>query len=208
MRTPTPASTLVTAARDRESGDVIFRMHAAARERRAEGADVVDSTLGVLVEDDGRLAVLSTVTEVIRDLSPEEAAGYPPLTGRPDLIEAVERDLLPPGPLRDQAVSVVTPGGTGAIYQAMVNFLDPGQRALTTDLTWGPYASIARQAGRGIDRFPMFDDAGDFDVDALGHALRAQAATQGRVLLILNSPCQNPTGYALTPRDSSAVADV
>jgi aromatic-amino-acid transaminase len=204
---PPPPSPLATAARDREAGDVIFRMHGAARRRRAEGADVIDSTLGVLVGDDGTLAILPTVAEVVRELPGEASAGYPPLTGRPDLIEAIERDLLPPGPLRDQAVSVITPGGTGAIYQAIVNILDPGEAALTTDLTWGPYLSIARQAGRRVERFAMFDDAGGFDPGAMAEALHRLAGSQGRILLLLNSPCQNPTGYALTREDWAAVAD-
>jgi len=202
-----PPSPLATAARDREAGDIIFRMHGAARRRRAEGADVIDSTLGVLVGDDGHLAILPTVAEVVRELPGEVSAGYPPLTGRPDLIQAIEEDLLPPGPLRNQAVSVITPGGTGAIYQAILNVLNPGEAALTTDLTWGPYLSIAGQAGRRVERFAMFDAAGAFDPEAMTEALHRLAATQGRILLLLNSPCQNPTGYALTREDWGAVAD-
>jgi aromatic-amino-acid transaminase len=183
-------------------------MHGAARRRRAEGADVVDSTLGALLHDDGRLAVLPSVVELVGSLPPTEVAGYPPLTGRPDLIAAIQEDVLPPGPLRSQATSVITPGGTGAIYQGIVNFLDPGQVALSTDLTWGPYRSIAVQNGRGLELFPMFDEEGGFRLDALEEAVGRLAATQGRVLLILNSPCQNPTGYALTREDWAGVADV
>lgn len=183
-------------------------MHGAALRRRAAGHDVVDSTLGVLVHDDGHLAVLPTVAEVVGALAAEEVAGYPPLSGRPDLIGAVQEDLLPRGPLRDQAAAVITPGGTGAIYQGVVNFLDPGQAALSTDLTWGPYRSIAEQNGRRLERFPMFAPDGSFDLEALDAAVRRQAASQGRVLLILNSPCQNPTGYALSARDWAGVADV
>ena len=202
-----PLSPLAVAARGRGGGDVIFRMHGAAVRRRAEGADVVDSTLGALLDDSGRLAVLPTVAEVVRSIPPEEVAGYSPMSGRPDLIEAVQEDVLPTGALRDQAVSVITPGGTGAIYQGVVNFLDPGQAALSTDLTWGPYGSIAIQNGRRLERFPMFGEDGGFDLGALDVAVRSQAAAQGRVLLILNSPCQNPTGFALTREDWAGVAD-
>lgn len=204
--TPSP-SPLADAARGRGGGDVIFRMHGAAVRRRAEGADVVDSTLGALLDDSGRLAVLPTVAEVVGAISPEEVAGYSPLTGRPDLIEAVHEALLPAGPVRNQATSVITPGGTGAIYQGIVNFLDPGQAALSTDLTWGPYRSIAVQNARRLECFPMFDEAGSFRLDALDASVRGLAAAQGRILLILNSPCQNPTGYALTSEDWEGVAD-
>lgn len=183
-------------------------MHGAALQRRAEGADVVDSTLGVLMDDDGRLAVLPTVAEVVGGLDPREVAGYTALSGLGELIAAIQEDVLPPGPLRGRATSVVTPGGTGAIYQGIVNFLDPGQSALSTDLTWGPYQSIAMQNGRRLERFPMFDSDGAFHLEALDAAVRRLAAAQGRVLLILNSPCQNPTGYALSRDDWDGLADV
>jgi aromatic-amino-acid transaminase len=90
----------------------------------------------------------------------------------------------------------------------MVNFLDPGQTALSTDLTWGPYRSIAVQNGRRLEGFPMFDDAGGFRLAALEEAVHRLARAQGRVLLILNSPCQNPTGYALTGEEWDGVAEV
>ena len=205
---PPIPSPLASAARGRGGGDVIFRMHGEARRRRAEGADVIDSTLGALLDDAGRLAVLPTVAEVVRSLPPEEVAGYSPLTGRPDLIEAIHDTVLPHVDLRGRATSVVTPGGTGAIYQGIVNFLDPGQAAISTDLTWGPYRSIAVQNGRRLELFPMFDDRGAFRLDALAEAVSRLARHEGRVLLILNSPCQNPTGYALTREDWEGVADI
>ncbi len=188
------------------SNDVIFRMHGAARERRAEGADPIDATLGALVYDDGSLAVLPSAVRAIREVRVEDAAGYSPLSGRPDLMAAIERDVLPEGPLRDIATTVMTPGGTGAIYQALVNFLDPGQAALVSELHWGPYGMLADRTDRRLERFRTFDEDGAFDTSALREALARQAAEQGRVLLILNTPGQNPTGYTLSEADWSGIA--
>jgi len=200
---PTP---LAGAGRDLRSNDVIFRMHHAARARRAQGADVIDSTLGALLHDDGSLAVLPASLQAMREVPADEAAAYSPLSGRPDLITAIERDVLPEGPPRHMATSVVTPGGTGAIYQAMVNFLEPGQTALAPELSWGPYGMLADRTGRRLDRFRTFEEDGAFDLEALERSLLRQAEDQGRILLLVNTPGQNPTGYTLTQDDWSGIA--
>ena len=206
MTRTTSSHPLAEAGLALRSNDVIFRMHGAARQRRAEGGDPIDATLGALVHDDGRLAVLPSAAQALRDVPVEDAAGYSPLSGRPDLMAAVERDILPEGPLRDMATTVITPGGTGAIYQALVNFLEPGQAALASELHWGPYGMLADRTGRRLERFRTFDDTGAFDTTALEAALARQASEQGRVLLILNTPGQNPTGYTLSEADWEGIA--
>lgn len=51
----------------------------------------------------------------------------------------------------------------------------------------------------------MFDDTGRLDVAGLGQAMTEQLARQGRVLLFLNDPCNNPTGYSMTREEWRAV---
>jgi aromatic-amino-acid transaminase len=188
---------LASAARALRANDSIFRMHFAARDRRAAGGDVIDATLGALVHDDGTLAVLPSADRAFREASGPATAGYSPLSGRADLIEAIRRDCLPTD-LVDESTAVITPGGTGAVYQAVVNFLDPGEAALTTSYFWGPYGMITERGGRHLERFETFAEDGGLDVEAFTRALHALAERQERVLVLLNSPCQNPTGYTFT----------
>src|SRR5690606_30783982 len=106
------------------------------------------------------------------------------------------------------ALALATPGGTGAIYQAVVNFLERGQALLTTEYRWGPYRDIAAHAGRGFDTFRMFDDSGSFDVGAMAEGVERHVERQGRVFIILNFPSHNPTGYSLNEAEWDAVTDV
>jgi aromatic-amino-acid transaminase len=201
-----PGSPLAAAARALRANDSIFRMHFAARDRRAAGADVIDATLGALIDDEGRLAVLASADRAFREASGPETAGYSPLSGRADLIEAIRRDCLPTD-LVDESTAVVTPGGTGAIHQAVVNFLDPGEAALTTSYFWGPYGMITERAGRRLERFETFAEGGGLDVAAFARALDELADRQERVLVLLNTPGQNPTGYTFTAEEWDAIAD-
>lgn len=105
-------------------------------------------------------------------------------------------------------MAVTTPGGSGAIYQAIKNFVEPGHQALTTDYYWGPYPVIAQHLERDVSTFGMFSPDLSFDLEAMKRGIRQHIDTQGRLLLILNFPCHNPTGYSLDLGEWMSIAEV
>src|SRR5690606_13844826 len=135
-----------------------------------------------------------------------KAAAYAPIAGEPAFLRAVIADVFGEHALSAQTVAAATPGGSGALYLAIANFLEPGQALLTTDFYWGPYQTLATQAGRAVETFSMFADDGSFHVAAFDAALQQQLDRQGRALVFLNSPCHNPTGYSLDDAEWRAVA--
>jgi len=188
--------------------DPIFALNAEANRRRAAGEAVVNSTLGVLLDEDLRLSTLPSVLEAYRRLPAERGAGYAPIAGPRPFLDAVRKDVFGASPLLAHSCAVATPGGTGALALAVANFLEVGQALLTPSFYWGPYDTIASIAGRRVETFSMFDRDGRFHVAALEEALARQAATQGRALLVLNTPCNNPTGYSLDAHDWDALVPV
>jgi aromatic-amino-acid transaminase len=116
-------------------------------------------------------------------------------------LQAVNADLFADPALSRAAVAVATPGGTGALFLALSSFLEPGQSVLTSSFHWSPYETIARNAGRTLATFEMFGPDGGFHTRALEEALERCGNGQGRALLLLNTPCHNPTGYSLDERD-------
>ncbi len=211
---PPPASSapargaLIPEASARPGDDPIFVLNAEAERRRRAGEPIVNATLGALMEDDGQLAILPVVQEAFAAVDPRHAAGYAPIAGEPGFLEAVVLDLLGPGPLAEQSVAVATPGATGAIHHAIVNFLEPGQALLTPSYFWGPYEILATQTRRRVETFSMFDARGGFDLAAFEKALSEQVARQGRSLVVLNTPCNNPTGYSLDRGELRGVARI
>jgi len=202
------ASFLPLAKRARPADDPIFALNAEASARKAKGESVVNATLGSLLDEHGALAVLPTATRAIREVAPVDWAGYAPIAGTPGFLKAVVEDVF--GARKDlatQSVAAASPGGTGALRHAVNTFLEAGQALLTTSFYWNPYATIADEHDRRVDTFRMFDASGALDVDALDAALSVHLATQGRALLVLNDPCQNPTGYSMTAADWRGAAD-
>ena len=90
----------------------------------------------------------------------------------------------------------------------MNNFLEVGQKALTTSYYWAPYDILTGLSQRGIATFNMFGEDGFLDLTAFEKALFAILEEQGRALVILNSPCQNPTGYSFNDDEWRDVCDI
>ena len=204
----TSKSHLIPECQARPGDDPIFALNAEAVRRARAGEAIVNATLGALMEDDGRLALLPVVAEALAAVPPERAAAYAQIAGDPPFLKAVIADLFGEGPLAAQSVAVATPGGTGALHHAVTACLQPGDALLTSSYFWGPYKTIAQHTRRKIETFPMFDASARFDAAAFGTALEAQMRRQGRALVILNSPCHNPTGYSLDDAEWKAVARV
>ena len=76
--------------------DKLFGVSSKAKARIAEigKENVIDSTIGVLLNDDGKLVVLESVMEAIGQLSPEDYAAYAPITGTPAYQEAVTKAVF------------------------------------------------------------------------------------------------------------------
>ncbi|MDP9150832.1 MAG: aminotransferase class I/II-fold pyridoxal phosphate-dependent enzyme, partial [Myxococcota bacterium] len=190
----------------RPADDPIFALNREATERRQRGEPIINATVGALLDDDGQLTLLPTAARAVREVPSVEWATYAPIAGTPEFLGAVLDDLFRDEPeLRESAIAVATPGGTGALRHAIANFLEPGQALLTTSWFWGPYQTLCDEADRKLESFEMFDAAGRLDVRALEAALSRQMQTQRRALLVLNDPCHNPTGYSIAEDEWRAV---
>jgi aromatic-amino-acid transaminase len=205
---PVTASRLARDSSDRPGDDPIFALNAEAERRARAGERILNSTLGSLMGEDGRLAVMPAVFEALRRVDPARAAGYAPISGPPAFLTAVIGDLFDASRMAEAAVAAATPGGTGALHHALVNFLEPGEKLLTTSYYWGPYATLATHTRRGLSTFEMFREDGGLDTAALERGLRRLQREQSRVLLVLNTPCHNPTGYSFDADDWKRVAEI
>ncbi len=206
---PARPSHLAASRRGRPGDDPIFALNKEATARRAKGESIVNATLGSLLNDDGTLAILPTAARAVKEVPAGEWAGYAPIAGTDPFLKAVIEDVFRGRTsLSSKATAVATPGGSGALRHAVATFLEPGQALLTTSYYWNPYATIADEQERRVETFSMFSATGALDAAALDRALAAQMKRQGRALLILNDPCQNPTGYSMSREDWAAVTDV
>lgn len=190
--------------------DKIFGISSRAKAMIAEkGVDkVINATIGSLLDDEGKLVVLSSVVDTMKTLNPVDFADYAPIGGTPQFREAVKKAAFGSFQPSCFTEAVATPGGTGAIRNTISNYSRMGDKILTSDWHWAPYNTIAGELGRCIDTYPMFDENGMFHVNAFGEKVRELIAEQKSLVIILNTPAHNPTGYSLTLEDWSGVLNV
>ncbi len=183
--------------------DKIFGISQKAKEMAArEGADkVINATIGSLLDDDGKLVILSSVVEVLKNLTPIDYADYAPIAGTPDFIKAIKRAAFGSFVPKAYTEAVATPGGTGAIRNTIQNYSKRGDQVLTSDWYWSPYSTIAQEIERSIATYTLFDEEGRFNVASFESKVREILSKQDGLVIILNTPAHNPTGYSFTLED-------
>ena len=190
--------------------DKIFGINNRAKAMIAEEGKekVVNATIGALLDDDGELIVLSSVNDVFKKLSPKEFAEYAPISGTPEFKKAVKQDALRGYEPKGFVEASATPGGTGAIRNTIANYTDRGDSVLVADWYWSPYGTIAAEQGRKVETFTFFNDERKFNAEDFRAKAESLLSKQQRLVIILNTPAHNPTGYSLTTEDWNNVKTV
>lgn len=190
--------------------DKIFGISNRAKAMIAEkGADkVINATIGSLLDDNGELVVLSSVDEVFKHLSPRDYADYAPIGGIAPFKEAVQKAAFGVHQPKGFTEAVATPGGTGSLRNVISNYSDGGDKVLTSDWHWAPYNTIAGEIGRSIATFEFFTPDRKFNTESFKTKVNELLAVQESLVIIMNTPAHNPTGYSLTLEDWDNVVDV
>lgn len=186
--------------------DKIFTVVSKATQaKEAYGREhVVNGAPGTFLDETETIYCLPTVEAVYRSIPMNEVVAYSPLEGAPDFLEAavqhVFREFRPEAHIK----AVATPGGTGALHNIVANYTSVGDSVLSSEWCWGPYKSIAEDALRKFETFSLF--AGErFNLAELEEKMAALLAHQERLVVILNTPSHNPTGYTMTNAEWKAV---
>lgn len=179
----------------------ILKIAALAKKDRAEGNKVIDASIGVFLNEDKSLNSVDLVKEslqenILTDLS------YPNIYGSKEFKEGVLKWLF-----KSRYEEVVnkylipfgaTLGGTGACHIAFSNYVEAGDYILLPSIMWSNYRLIAQKAGAKSTTYELFNEQGQFNVDDLISKIEQLSLSQKKILVVINDPCQNPTGYSLS----------
>jgi aspartate aminotransferase len=175
-----------------------LRMAQLARERRGQGKDVLDLTVG---EPDFDTPLF--IREAAKAALDQGFTKYTPVPGLPDLRQAICRKLK-----RDNGLDyapeniVVSTGAKHSIINICLALLNPGDEVILLSPYWVSYLGMVRLAGAT----PVFVEAGveqDFKVtpDQLRQAISGKTR-----LVIFNTPC-NPTGSVYSAGEVKRLAE-
>jgi len=170
-----------------------------ATELEAEGADVVDLSVG---EPD--FPTPENVVEAGKAAMDAGHTGYTSSNGIPALKDAIVEKLDDDGLEYATDEIVVTPGGKQGLFEIIMSLVDDGDEVVLLDPAWVSYEAMVKMAGGDLTRV----DTAQYDF-ALEPALDdlAAAVSDDTDLLVVNSP-SNPTGAVYSDAALEGVRDL
>lgn len=193
-----------------EQNDAIFGLAAKAKEAidTYGKENVIDSTLGALVDDNGNLICLDTVYSELKSLPNAAIAAYAQVAGQADFLEAVQDACFKEYRPKAYIKAVATPGGTGAVRHGIWNYTNPGDSILVCDWFWAPYVTISEEFGRKVVNYEFFNEKGEFNITSFKEKFEDLLDKQKRLVTVLNTPANNPTGYSLSDEEWDEVLNI
>lgn len=166
----------------------------------------IDLGVGVYKDASGLTPVMRAVKAAERKLwETETTKTYTGLAGEPAYNAAMISLILGQG-YADRAASIATPGGTGAIRQALelIRLASPAATVWLSAPTWPNHPSIIRYLGMKMVEYRYFDSR-TRGVDFAGLMEDLAGVAPGDVVL-LHGCCHNPTGANLSLEEWRQVA--
>ena len=169
----------------------------------------IDLGVGVYKDATGLTPVMRAVKAAEKLLwETEVTKTYTGLAGEAAFNLAAARMILGDSVPVDRVASVATPGGTGAIRQALelIKLASPEATVWLSNPTWPNHPSIIKYLGMKMAEYRYFD-AETRGIDFNGLMTDLGRVAPGDVVL-LHGCCHNPTGANLNAVEWAAVADV
>lgn len=158
----------------------------------------IDLGVGVYKDATGLTPVMRAVKAAEKKLwETETTKTYTGLAGEPAYNAALSGMILGDAVPTDRIASIATPGGTGAIRQALelIRLATPDATVWISNPTWPNHPSIIKFLGMSMAEYRYFD-AATRGVDFVGLMADLAMVKAGDVVL-LHGCCHNPTGANL-----------
>jgi aspartate aminotransferase len=169
------------------------------RELKAQGKDVINLSIG---EPDFNTP--DEVKDFAKQAIDENWTHYPPVSGYPDLREAISKKFLRDNNLDYKPEQiVVSTGAKQSIYQTVMVLVNPGDEVIIPTPFWVSYKEIVKVA-EGKSVFVKTKLENDFKVTPQ----QLEAAITDKTKLIMFSSPSNPTGMLYTKEELKGIAAV
>ena len=192
-------------AENKELKNNILALAAEAVKAKKKDSTVINATTGMLKNEDGSLYEFESVKEAVKSLNVNEKFAYANTSGSPAYAEAVMLSIF--GKYLEDIKktcylsSVATPGGSGALNLAFTNYVNRGETVLLPNHMWENYLTYGMEMGFNSETYHLFNEDGLFDIEDLNNKVNKIKSTQKKILILINDPCENPTGFCMKEKD-------
>lgn len=194
----------------KEDKSNIITLGAIAKEEKKKDPEVVNATIGMLYDENEKLFAYKSVDKALSLLSTDEKYAYGSTPGSKDFHDAVKSWVFREyyDDFKDISEVMATPGGTGALSNTFANYLNENDKALLPSYMWGNYKQVLYENHQDFMTYNLFNDKGGLDLVSIKECMLKLKKEQGRILLVVNDPCHNPTGYSMTSDEWVSLIDL
>lgn len=180
--------------------DTVFSIVKLAQQDKMENGPehVVDATIGSLYDESGTLVAYKSFFDHYNAMDNKAKAKYAAsFTGnesfRQQVINWVFQNHAPS--LTKKVIA--TPGGSGAVSTTFNMILDQNETVILPEIAWGSYKLMAQQNCLNTISYSMFEED-HFNLSSFKQVCTEVLNQQHKLLVVINDPCHNPTGYSLS----------
>ena len=183
--------------------DTVFAIvkKAKAAKEKVGKENVVDATIGSLYTEEGKIVALESVFTPYDKIQKEVKAAYAgSFVGNESYREQVYNWVVKPSGSTLAHSVIATPGGTGAVALTLSEILDENETVVLPEIAWGSYKLMATMDNLQVETYSLFEED-HFNLTSLREVCTSVMEKQHKLLLVMNDPCHNPTGYSLTMKE-------
>lgn len=188
----------------------ILSLSQMAKKAKSLNNNVINATVGMFYDDENKLYSFDIVKEVVNNLAYESMFAYSDTVGpekfKQAIIKWVFADKI--DSFKDNYIEVVaTPGGSGALSLTYTTYLKPGDSVILPNVMWETYMVYAKERDLGYLKYDLFNEKGEFSFDSLKEKID-ELSHQENVVIIINDPCHNPTGFCMSDEEYDKLVDL
>jgi aspartate/tyrosine/aromatic aminotransferase len=193
------------------SSDLILVLNQEAIQRKSDGQHVINGTIGSMFTDEGLLPIQQYLRSILAKHTNDADLCYSSVSGE-DSFARLSLDwffggffdnLAKDGRLR----CLGTMGGTGACAASIKAASKDGSVLLIPSLAWPNYQSIAFEYGTPFLFYNLVKSE-SLDLGGLEKQIFQLTAEHRNIALIVNDPCENPTGYSMNAKEWARLVDI
>lgn len=188
---------------DKPIEDNVFAIVKLASEAKQQLGDqnVVDATIGSLYDEKGKLVALNSVFTHYNEIANQNKAKYAAsFSGNEDFRKQVYQWVIQDAEVQLEHTVIASPGGSGAISSTINDVLDANETLIIPEIAWGSYQLMASMANIKVKTYSLFKE-NHFNIESFSDVCKEVMEQQGKLLVVINDPCHNPTGYSLTTQE-------
>ena len=168
--------------------------------------DKIDLGVGVYKDATGATPIMQAIKTAERLLwKVQDTKSYVGLAGDPAFLAVMSELILDGAVSADRLSSVATPGGTGAVRQALVlvKIASPKATIWLSNPTWPNHPSIVKYLGMPLAEYRYFaSESGAVNFNGMLEDITKIPAGD---IVLLHGCCHNPTGANLTSEQEDQI---